>query len=153
MVVFSFILFYIILSPLSGKTNFILGSAASSLVGLSNLYFINNDINYFLSDGINPLLHTWSLGIEEQFYLIYPIFIIFTYKIFKKDIEKIFSCIFLFSIASFLIYYLNEGIIGSFYSPLSRFWELGLGCLAFFYPSITKNKKNIFNFILIVVII
>tara|TARA_B100000787_G_C16186637_1_gene295058 strand:- start:128 stop:2119 length:1992 start_codon:yes stop_codon:yes gene_type:complete len=153
LVIFSFIFFYIILSPLSGKTNFILGSAASSLVGLSNLYFINNDINYFLSDGINPLLHTWSLGIEEQFYLIYPIFIIFTYKIFKKNIEKIFSCIFLFSITSFLIYYLNEGIIGSFYSPLSRFWELGLGCLAFFYPSITKNKKNIFNFILIVIII
>ena len=153
LVIFSFITFYIILSPLSGNTNFILGSAVSSLVGLSNLYFINNDINYFLLEGINPLLHTWSLGIEEQFYLIYPIFIIFTYKIFKKNTEKIFSSIFLFSLASLLIYYFNEGVIGGFYSPISRFWELGLGCLAFFYPSITKNKKNIFNFFLIVILI
>ena len=153
LVIFSFITFYIILSPLSGNTNFFLGSAASSLVGLSNLYFINNDINYFLLEGINPLLHTWSLGIEEQFYLIYPIFIIFTYKIFKKNTEKIFSSIFLFSLASLLIYYFNEGVIGSFYSPVSRFWELGLGCLAFFYPSITKNKKNIFNFFIIVILI
>jgi len=153
LVIFSFITFYIILSPLSGNTNFILGSAVSSLVGLSNLYFINNDINYFLLEGINPLLHTWSLGIEEQFYLIYPIFIIFTYKIFKKNTEKIFNYIFLFSLASLLIYYFNEGVIGSFYSPVSRFWELGLGCLAFFYPSITKNKKNIFNFFIIVILI
>ena len=153
LVICSFITFYIILSPLSGNTNFFLGSAASSLVGLSNLYFINNDINYFLLEGINPLLHTWSLGIEEQFYLIYPIFIIFTYKIFKKNTEKIFNYIFLFSLASLLIYYFNEGVIGSFYSPVSRFWELGLGCLAFFYPSITKNKKNIFNFFIIVILI
>jgi len=152
LVIFSFLIFYIILSPLSGNTNFVLGSAASSLVGLSNLYFISNDINYFLLDGINPLLHTWSLGIEEQFYLIYPIFIVFTYKIFKKDNEKIFNCIFLFSTTSLLIYYLNEGVIGSFYSPLSRFWELGLGCLAFFYPSIKKNKKHIFNFILFLIL-
>ena len=151
LVVFSFLFFYMILSPLSGNTNFILGSAASSIVGLSNLFFIHNDTNYFLSDVINPLLHTWSLGIEEQFYLFYPIFIVLTYKIFQKNTEKIFNCIFLFSIASLLIYYFNEGVIGNFYSPLSRFWELGLGCLAFFYPSIAKNKKNIFKFFLIII--
>ena len=103
LVIFSFLFFYLILSPLSGNTNFIVGSAASSLVGLSNLFFIHNDTNYFLSDVINPLLHTWSLGIEEQFYLFYPILIVFTYKVFQKNTEKIFNCIFLFSIASLLI--------------------------------------------------
>lgn len=47
-------------------------SAASALGMVSNIYFWRS-ANYFaLADGITPLLHTWSLGVEEQFYLIFP---------------------------------------------------------------------------------
>ena len=74
LVIISFLIFYTFLSPLSGNTNFYLGSSISALFGISNFYFMNNEVNYFLSESINPLLHTWSLGIEEQFYFIYPIF-------------------------------------------------------------------------------
>tara|TARA_B100001093_G_scaffold287984_1_gene275133 strand:- start:313 stop:2298 length:1986 start_codon:yes stop_codon:yes gene_type:complete len=142
LVIFSFLITYIFLSPLKGDTNFFLESAMSSLVGLSNLYFINNEINYFFTDEINPLLHTWSLGIEEQFYLIYPVLLVLIYKALKGNIEKISGYIFLLIIISFTVYYFEDGVIGNFYSPVARFWEIGLGCFAFFYSSISIKKKN-----------
>ena len=148
LVIFSFLISYIFFSPLKGDTNFFLESAISSLFGLSNLYFISNEINYFFTDEINPLLHTWSLGIEEQFYLIYPILLISIFKILKGNTEKISGYLLLLIIFSFLIYYFEDGIIGNFYSPLARFWEIGLGCFAFFYPSISTKKKTFLLFVL-----
>ena len=153
LVIFSFLISYIFLSPLKGDTNFFLESAISSLIGLSNIYFINNEINYFFTNEINPLLHTWSLGIEEQFYLIYPILLVFIFKILKGNTEKIAEYIMLFIIFSFLIYYFNDGIIGNFYSPIARFWEIGLGCFAFFYSSISEKKKKILFYILCILLI
>ncbi len=152
LVIISFLIFYIIFSPLSGNTDFFLWSSISALFGLSNFYFINNEINYFLNESINPLLHTWSLGVEEQFYLVYPILIISIFKYFNGSSEKIFSVIFLLIILSFLIYYFDKGLFGNFYFPLARFWEIGLGCLAFFYPKIRNKFKLPISFIFIIFI-
>lgn len=142
LVILSFLFFYLLLSPLDGKTNYIFKSAISALLGVSNLYFLNNKFDYFFNDQINPLLHTWSLGIEEQFYLIYPIFIIIAFK-FLKDNKKIYIFILFFILLSLIIYYFNDGFIGNFYSPLARFWELGIGCLAFFYYTIPIKKRKL----------
>jgi peptidoglycan/LPS O-acetylase OafA/YrhL len=147
LVIFSFLITYIFLSPLKGDTNFFLESSISALVGVSNLYFINNEINYFFIDQINPLLHTWSLGIEEQFYLVYPILLISIFKFLKGNTEKISGCLMLLIIVSFMIYYFEDGFFGDFYSPLARFWEIGLGCFAFFYTSISIKYKNILFYI------
>jgi peptidoglycan/LPS O-acetylase OafA/YrhL len=143
LVIFTFLIFYIFFSPLKGETNFILKSAITSLFGLSNLFFINNEVNYFFIEEINPLLHTWSLGIEEQFYLIYPILLITIFKILKDRIEIICHIIILFISGSLIIYYFNDGLIGNFYSPIARFWELGIGCLAFFYNSLSVKKRKL----------
>ena len=121
LVILIFLLSYVILSPLSGNTNFFLGSAVTALAGLSNLYFINNEVNYFLNESTNPLLHTWSLGVEEQFYFIYPILIVFIFKFFKQNIEKIFLSIFLFILSSFLIYYFNNELLETFIFLLQDF--------------------------------
>ena len=79
--------------------------------------------------------------------------IVFIFKLFKQNIEKIFLCIFLFILSSFLIYYFNTGIIGNFYFPIARFWEIGLGCLAFFYPSIKDKYKKGLNIFFVVTLI
>ena len=152
LVIITFLATYIFLSPLSGNTNFYLNSAITSLLGISNFYYINNEINYFLNESINPLLHTWSLGVEEQFYILYPLFIVYLFKFLKGNFEKIFFIIFSLMFLSFFVYYYADGIFGNFYFPISRFWEIGFGCLAFFYLNMSYNYKKILNLFFIIII-
>ena len=52
-------------------------AASKSLYGWSNNYFALNGTDYFAQDAnLNPLSHTWSLGVEEQFYLLFPLLIL-----------------------------------------------------------------------------
>lgn len=81
-----------------------------------------------------PLLHLWSLGIEEQFYLIWPLLLWVLYK--KKN--NFFLIIILIALASFVanIYLVGKNPVADFYSPVTRFWELMIGSIVayiFFY--------------------
>ena len=49
----------------------------NSLLGISNFYYLSQEKNYFDTVFNDPFSHTWSLGVELQFYLIFPIFIFF----------------------------------------------------------------------------
>jgi len=52
-----------------------------SLGFTSNFYFYNIQSNYFdLDSKFRPFLHTWSLSVEEQFYLLFPIFLLINLK-------------------------------------------------------------------------
>lgn len=74
-----------------------------------------------------PLLHLWSLGVEEQYYLFWPLLILFAWKQFRNRAAFIISLL----LISFAWNVLNIGQdpISTFYSPLSRFWELLFGAL------------------------
>ena len=51
-------------------------TALTSIFGLSNIYLIKISMNYFSQSAeINPFLHTWSLGVEEQFYFLFPLLV------------------------------------------------------------------------------
>ena len=74
-----------------------------------------------------PLLHLWSLGIEEQFYIFWPIFLWFTWKLRA-------NLLFLTLIITLISFFLNISRVGinlveTFYFPQTRFWELLLGGL------------------------
>ena len=56
------------------------GSALASLFFVSNFWFLITDSYFAESSALKPLLHTWSLSIEEQFYIIFPPFLYFLYK-------------------------------------------------------------------------
>ena len=73
-----------------------------------------------------PLLHLWSLSIEVQFYLFWPVAIWLLWKLRKTWILKAILLIF---ISSFLcnIFLIQKESIAVFYNPLTRFWELLLG--------------------------
>tara|TARA_B100000787_G_C16184469_1_gene293781 strand:- start:156 stop:2033 length:1878 start_codon:yes stop_codon:yes gene_type:complete len=121
---------------------------ASSLLGVSNFYYLFQETNYFNNIFNNPLGHTWSLGVEEQFYLIYPllIFLIFTFK--KNIIIKLkisFFVIFIFSLVLFMNQLESKPLVAFYFSP-SRFWELIFGAILFFYHhKIIKNNYICFT--------
>jgi len=109
-----------------------------SLVGLSNFYLLYLKNDYFNSFDQSVFEHTWSLSIEFQFYLIYPIFLFILFKFFKDKINLyIYSLTFILSI--FLVYNtLHEHNL--FYHTETRIWEFIVGCLTFFL-----YKKRVFS--------
>lgn len=114
----------------------------------SNLYFYLTDLQYGTSLGLfKPLLHTWSLAVEEQFYLLFPFLLFFL----KKDLNKIFIIIFLLTILSF--FYANLTSFNnfklSFYILPSRIWEISLGSLLalIIFNSKKMYTNNLLNYI------
>ena len=123
-----------------------------SLVGLSNFYLLYLKNNYFNSFDQSVFEHTWSLSIEFQFYLIYPIFLLILFKFFKNKINLYFySLIFILSI--FLIYniFFEHNL---FYHTGTRIWEFIVGCLTFFLykKRVFKNYFIVFFYILSLVV-
>ncbi len=56
-------------------------STIAAYFGLSNIFFFLS-LDYFSANGLaHPLLHTWSLGVEEQFYLLWPVLLVFTQRL------------------------------------------------------------------------
>ena len=74
-----------------------------------------------------PLLHLWSLGIEEQFYLVWPAVLV----AFWKRRTALLVILWTLVIASFAlsVHLSSASPVANFYWPVSRFWELGAGCL------------------------
>lgn len=96
--------------------------------------FVSNIVLWFeggyfdTASELKPLLHLWSLGIEEQFYFVWPLFL---WVLWKRNFSfKIHSIIYLLIITVSFAYSLKitrTDPIAAFYSPLSRIWELALG--------------------------
>jgi len=112
-------------------------SAIWSLIGWNNNFLIGTSLDYFNADqSLNPFLHTWSLGVEEQFYLVFPIFLLIIYGL-KRPIEKkpnfklwiLISTIGISAILSMWLSFTNT--TWAYYFMPSRFWELGAGALLF----------------------
>jgi peptidoglycan/LPS O-acetylase OafA/YrhL len=132
-------------------------SLIHSIFFTSNFYFWLDGGYFGASDKIKPLLHFWSLSVEEQFYLFFPIFFYLILKFFKS-LRIIFFIIFIFSILSFLlnIFLLNlQASNPAFFLLPTRIWNFGLGVLAMLL-FISKNKTHsnfeifILTFLLIV---
>ncbi len=73
-----------------------------------------------------PLLHLWSLGIEEQFYLLWPLLLTFAWRFVNP--LRLLTAIAVLSLG-WDLYLTSVDSVAAFYSPLSRFWELGCGGL------------------------
>lgn len=106
---------------------------------LSNYYYLFNSGYFDPSSQSNILLHTWSLSVEWQFYMVYPILLLLLKKLYLKKI-KIFNTIFLSIIViSFLLVVVFNNFLPptytkvSFFSVTHRAWEMMVGGLAFLY--------------------
>jgi peptidoglycan/LPS O-acetylase OafA/YrhL len=103
-------------------------SMLASALSSSNFYFYLTS-NYFDAPSADlPLLHTWSLAVEEQFYLLFPIFIVLLWLYARKYLR---FAVFVVAIASFawgvIDVRINPG--AAFYLPFTRAWELMAGAL------------------------
>jgi len=130
---------------------------------LSNYYYLFNSDYFDASSQTNILLHTWSLSVEWQFYIIYPLFLVLLKKFYlkrKKEFNAIFLTITLFS---FLLVIVFNNFLPSSYSKISFFsfthraWEMMFGGMAFLYKDFFENKisdflKNILISMSIIVI-
>ena len=124
------------------------GSLISGIFFTSNFFFYFNEINYYASPSIyKPLLHYWSLSVEEQFYLIFLIFFYFLLKL-KKDLNFNLFIIFLVISLSFIInvFFISKGhrdVI--FFMFPARVWQFGIGVLIAMLPPL-KIKNPLLDF-------
>lgn len=124
------------------EAKLLIGSAPFASLWLSNFYFNLNDAGYFDEQALEDLfLHTWSLGVEEQFYLTWPCLMLLLGWLQHRNSGKDrigangriiagFAAIGMTSLA-LCVYWLGTSPLFSFYQMPSRAWQFTLGALVF----------------------
>ena len=101
-------------------------SALATLVFGANFFF-HDRTNYFADTAHQrPLIHMWSLGVEEQFYILFPLLILAVWRYWRAGLGKVLLGI----VALSFIYLVVAHSISeknAFYMPMARFWELAAG--------------------------
>ena len=99
----------------------------------SNIFFYFTNTQYGAEDSLlQPFLHTWSLGVEEQFYILFPIVLLLAYKFAKNHLVTIIAVLILISI-QYADWQSTKNTQLNFFMLTSRLWELGIGSLLAFY--------------------
>ena len=130
-------------------------SLFSSLFYGSNIWFYYEDAYHSVEALKKPLLHTWSLSVEEQFYFLFPLLFLGALKL--KTQARMILCLLTLAISLLTAHFLSyESSKFNFYSTFSRAWEFMVGIGAYYY---LKNHKrvdkyaNLFSIIALAVLI
>ena len=114
---------------------------AGSAAFVSN-FVLWNEAGYFdKAAATKPLLHIWSLGIEEQFYIIWPLLLYLTWQRRAATL----TLLLLLLVVSFTlnVHSIHADPAADFYSPLTRFWELMAGAVLAYLSLYRKNRLGI----------
>ena len=137
--------------------------AIAAFLYVSNWWYISQNVDYFNQFAIAPLKHLWSLAIEEQFYVFYPIVVFFLFKRFKP--QKITLILWIVSLLSLVTMAIIFGVTGDssrvYFGTDTRLQTLLLGCILAFvwnpfglkktkykmsYLGINLSRRVLFNF-------
>jgi peptidoglycan/LPS O-acetylase OafA/YrhL len=121
-----------------------LGKHIAAGVGFVSNFVLWEEVGYFDNTAeTKPLLHLWSLGIEEQFYVAWPLLLWLSWKA-RLSLPTITIIIALFSFG-LNIKGIGNDATATFYSPQTRFWELLCGSLLAWFVLHEKRETYLFN--------
>ena len=127
---------------------------ASNFSANNILMYITSSDYWAVQNDFKPLMHTWSLGVEEQFYLLYPLLFFFFNG---SRIKYLFPSIIILTVLSFLAFAFQASDSAKFYFIQYRFFELSFGGIAAIYFNQTNsnyknNKSYLILFLLIIIL-
>jgi peptidoglycan/LPS O-acetylase OafA/YrhL len=103
-------------------------STLAASLSAANIYFLRTS-GYFDAPALQkPLLHMWSLAVEEQFYLVFPLVLMLIHRFGRRHLKVVLVVLFAVSFAASEVGVYRDPL-GTFYLPQTRAWELLLGTL------------------------
>lgn len=103
-------------------------STGATAAFVSNLYFWKTSGYFDAASELKPLLHTWSLAVEEQFYLLFPIFLLLIYRYLRRHLGTALWVCAILSLG-LAIWQAGARPLDGFYLPLGRAYELLIGAI------------------------
>ena len=112
----------------------------------SNLFFLKESGYFDGPSELKPLLHTWSLAVEEQFYMVFPLLFILLNKLLTKQIRP---ALCLVALVSFVISVkmVKSDPSGAFYLLHSRAWELLVGSILAFTVTHQTHSNKLYDLV------
>ncbi len=122
----------------------LVAQSTAAIFSYSNYFYYHTTAGYWGDDtGSIALLHTWSLAVEEQFYLIYPLFLFIVFKVFPLAHKRVIVALLLLALTGYLYVYKSNPDL-AFYSLHTRTWQLLLGgCLALWNTNSSKYQISV----------